>query len=330
MSSRTTDIIKDFHRWSIIVLCRLRKDLAAFLGLELPSMPELSSSVEEEEKKERRKNLASYLGVEENVLSTILPPPPPPSTLRYPAKVHFTQSHNPDLQVSCEAHLTQNPNSWKFISPPSLVPFPAPLEHLPAPKWEVDSAFSSTSSANSNFSTTSSSSSLSSSSYSTIYLWSALSNLSIKCEDSPAIFFHTKCSPSEGRCTQFIGRLLLPSHAFVAPGSTWLSFGLFKKQLLRLESVLQTAADLLFWSVQLRFLRPVEFLLLSPTSSQIKMAVIAKSTTYGCLQGVTDPTRNNSFLLHTIPVIRVNQVQLCSVIQLIIDREHNHGNYRKW
>ena len=65
------------------LLCRLRKDLAAFLGLELPSLPALAISVEEEkEKKERRKNLATYLGVEENVLSTILPPPPPPpSTL---------------------------------------------------------------------------------------------------------------------------------------------------------------------------------------------------------------------------------------------------------
>ena len=117
--------------------CRLRKDLAAFLGLELPSLPELPNNVmEEKEKKERRKNLAAYLGVEENVLSTILPPPPP-STLRQPGKMHPTPS--------CKAPFT--PNGWN--------------DRLPSPKWEVDSAFSSSS-------TTSSSSS--SSSYSTIYL----------------------------------------------------------------------------------------------------------------------------------------------------------------
>ena len=146
------------------LLCRLRKDLAAFLGLELPSLPALAISVEEEkEKKERRKNLATYLGVEENVLSTILPPPPPPpSTLRQPVKMHFTP-HNPHPHVSRKAPFTHTANGWNvnFIPPTPLVPFPPPLRHLPSPKWEVDSAFSSSSTA---------SSSSSSSSYSTIYL----------------------------------------------------------------------------------------------------------------------------------------------------------------
>ena len=144
-------------------LCRLRKDLAAFLGLELPSLPELSNNVMEE--KERRKNLAAYLGVEENVLSTILPPPPP-STLRQPGKMHLTP-HNPDPRVSCKAPFS--PNGWNvnYIAPPPL----APLDHLPSPKWEVDSAFSSSSTTSSSSSTaSSSSSSSSSSSYSTVYL----------------------------------------------------------------------------------------------------------------------------------------------------------------
>ena len=176
-----------FHPWSQFVmwvsvpkdlidavLCRLRKDLAAFLGLELPSLPGLPNSVEEEQekRKERRKNLAAYLGVEENVLSTILPPPPPPppSTLRQPVKMHFTP-HNSDPHVSCKAPLTHTPNGWNInnIPPHTLNDLPPPLDQLTSPKWEVDSAFSSSSTA----------SSLSSSSYSTIYIWNALSNLSI-------------------------------------------------------------------------------------------------------------------------------------------------------
>ena len=184
---------KEPHPWSLfqigylsceriwLFFCRLRKDLAAFLGLELPSLPELPNNVmEEKEKKERRKNLAAYLGVEENVLSTILPPPPP-STLRQPGKMHPTPS--------CKAPFT--PNGWNknYISPPPFAPFSPPLDRLPSPKWEVDSAFSSSSTTSSSSSTASSSSS--SSSYSTIYLWTTLSNLSIKCKDSLLIFFHT-------------------------------------------------------------------------------------------------------------------------------------------
>ena len=141
---------------------RLRKDLAAFLGLELPSLP--PPSVEEEEKKERRKNLASYLGVEENVLSTVLPPPPPPSTLRHrPGKAHLPfrdlHPHAPSKVTPPECHLN--------YSPPPKPANPPDHHHRhhhnhSSPKWEVDSAFSTSS--------TTSSSSLASSSYSTIYL----------------------------------------------------------------------------------------------------------------------------------------------------------------
>ena len=151
-----------FYKNISFLFCRLRKDLAAFLGLELPSL--LPLSVEEEEKKERRKNLASYLGVEENVLSTVLPPPPPPSTLRHrPGKAHLPfrdlHPHAPSKVTPPECHLN--------YSPPPKPANPPDHHHRhhhnhSSPKWEVDSAFSTSS--------TTSSSSLASSSYSTIYL----------------------------------------------------------------------------------------------------------------------------------------------------------------
>ena len=100
-----------FYKNISFLFYRLRKDLAAFLGLELPSL--LPPSVEEE-KKERRKNLASYLGVEENVLSTVLPPPPPPSTLRHrPGKAHLPlrdlHPHAPSKATPPECHLNYSP-----------------------------------------------------------------------------------------------------------------------------------------------------------------------------------------------------------------------------
>ena len=152
-----------FYKNISFLFYRLRKDLAAFLGLELPSL--LPPSVEEEEKKERRKNLASYLGVEENVLSTVLPPPPPPSTLRHrPVKVHLPlrdlHPHAPSKATPPECHLNYSPPP-KPAHPPDHHHHHHHRHHS-SPKWEVDSAFSTSS--------TTSSSSFASSSYSTIYL----------------------------------------------------------------------------------------------------------------------------------------------------------------